>query len=318
MEEILIGVAIVLVVSSLLWPVSSIRLLRSEIILSAESFMLGIGKTASIYERAALRQERMQQQQTEDVAAAAGKVSPSQSEAERQQEDRVAMAGAALDAESENALLQSLLSSSSSVQMSLSRQARLLSEAVNEPVLIFNSFPSTAYRHIANTQRRIWCLILTIEPALELILRYQQQRIATAQTPSAAAAAASSGSSLTVKEEMFDLAAMRGEVRVLTAEALSLLSGCVSALQSGRPAKRGDGVTTVVREVRSLEKKFATNLNAIATRTREGCGLMLSSEAIVPIAVFLFAVVQLSEQLLILDAGVRRLLELEQPAAYED
>ena len=45
-----IGVAIALVISGVLWPVSSIRLLRTEVMLSLESFQVGLQNTLSVYE----------------------------------------------------------------------------------------------------------------------------------------------------------------------------------------------------------------------------------------------------------------------------
>ena len=50
MEEIIIGIAVALAISTVLWPVSSIRLLRSEIIVSTEAFSVGIEQTEAIYE----------------------------------------------------------------------------------------------------------------------------------------------------------------------------------------------------------------------------------------------------------------------------
>ena len=44
-EEICIGAALALLISSLLWPVSSIRLLRSEVLLSVTAFRMGLDKT---------------------------------------------------------------------------------------------------------------------------------------------------------------------------------------------------------------------------------------------------------------------------------
>ena len=49
MEEIVIGVAIALLISTVLWPVSSVGLLRSEMIVSIESFKAGIDRTISVY-----------------------------------------------------------------------------------------------------------------------------------------------------------------------------------------------------------------------------------------------------------------------------
>ena len=51
MEEISIGILVAVVVSSLLWPVSSIRLLRSEVMVSVGSFKQAVGDTMSIYDR---------------------------------------------------------------------------------------------------------------------------------------------------------------------------------------------------------------------------------------------------------------------------
>ena len=51
MEEISIGVLVAVLISSLLWPVSSIRLLRSEMMVSVESFKAAVGRTSEIYDR---------------------------------------------------------------------------------------------------------------------------------------------------------------------------------------------------------------------------------------------------------------------------
>ena len=45
-----IGVVIALMISSVLWPVSSIRLIRSEVMLSLGSFQVGLDNTLSVYE----------------------------------------------------------------------------------------------------------------------------------------------------------------------------------------------------------------------------------------------------------------------------
>ena len=51
MEEIGLAVLISVVLSSVLWPVSSIRLLRSEIMVSVESFKAAMGRTIEIYDK---------------------------------------------------------------------------------------------------------------------------------------------------------------------------------------------------------------------------------------------------------------------------
>ena len=51
MEEITIGIVIAVVLSSVLWPVNSIRLLRSEMMVSVESFKAAVGRTSEIYDR---------------------------------------------------------------------------------------------------------------------------------------------------------------------------------------------------------------------------------------------------------------------------
>ena len=50
-EEIVVGVGVALILSSLLWPVSSIRLLRSEVMVSVASFRQGLDKTMRIHDR---------------------------------------------------------------------------------------------------------------------------------------------------------------------------------------------------------------------------------------------------------------------------
>jgi Fusaric acid resistance protein family len=57
MEEIIIGVAIALAISTVLWPVSSIRLLRSEMMISLEAFQTATEKTMGIYERMVQRHD---------------------------------------------------------------------------------------------------------------------------------------------------------------------------------------------------------------------------------------------------------------------
>ena len=51
MEEIAIGILVAVVLSSVLWPVSSIRLLRSEMTVSVQSFKAAVGHTSEIYDR---------------------------------------------------------------------------------------------------------------------------------------------------------------------------------------------------------------------------------------------------------------------------
>ena len=51
MEEIAVGIVIAVVSSSVLWPVNSIRLLRSEMVVSVGSFKAAVGRTSEIYDR---------------------------------------------------------------------------------------------------------------------------------------------------------------------------------------------------------------------------------------------------------------------------
>ena len=51
MEEIAIGIVIAVVLSSLLWPVSSIRLLRSEMMVSVQSFKNAVEHMMTVYDK---------------------------------------------------------------------------------------------------------------------------------------------------------------------------------------------------------------------------------------------------------------------------
>ena len=190
--------------------------------------------------------------------------------------------------------------------MSLSRQSRLLGEAWNEPVLWFTSFPADSYKQLAVTVRRIWCLVLTIEPALEHILR--RQKLSRSLDPTA---------DPLLQEELLEVAGVRTEMRLMMREADAVLDRCCRALKDGRMEGRAR-VGRIVRCVAGIERAFAETVNEISRRVREGRARIVSSETIVPVAVFLSSAVQLAEQVLILDATVGRLLELEQPKGYDD
>ena len=65
MEEISIGVLVTVLISSLLWPVSSIRLLRSEMMVSVESFKAAVGRTMEIYDELVRHERPMEDTATE-------------------------------------------------------------------------------------------------------------------------------------------------------------------------------------------------------------------------------------------------------------
>ena len=192
-----------------------------------------------------------------------------------------------------------MLSASSSVQMSLSRQARLLSEVSSEPATFFSRFPFAAYEELMRVQRRIWSLILTLEPALRDILVTQ------------AAAAAE------VEAQLFDIPVLRMHVHALMGHIQHVLRVGVDALRTCR-ASDSEEMKAVVDTVHSMESGFALEMNDMAKRVREGHMQLMDSKAIVPITVFLYAAVQLAQQVLVLQAGINRLLQLEQPQTYDD
>ena len=196
-------------------------------------------------------------------------------------------------------MLSALLSYSVSVQMSMSRQTRLLSEAQNEPAILFTSFPTGQYQQLARMQRRIWSLILTLHPALEQIV--QTQRSARHA----------------VEDRLFNTPLFTNELRAMIDQVRLILDKCVLALQTGAEAdsEQTEMVAAVVVE---MEAAFASHMNDIAQNVREGKTRMLPSEVLVPITVFLYCAVQLAEQVLILSSGVQRLLELEHPTGYDD
>ena len=183
--------------------------------------------------------------------------------------------------------------------MSLSRQVRLLGEVNSEPATFFSRFPYTAYDELMRTQRRIWSLILTLEPALRDILVTQ------------AAAAAE------VEAQLFDIPVLRLHVQTLMHHIQHVLRACVDALECGQ-APESEEMRAVVDAVHSMESGFALEMNDMAKRVREGRMKMMASVAIVPITVFLYAAVQLAEQVLVLQAAIHRLLQLEQPHSYDD
>ena len=195
--------------------------------------------------------------------------------------------------------------------MSLSRQSRLLTEAVNEPAVLFTTFPADAYRHIGLTQRRVWCLVLTIQPALEQLLQRQRTQLLTPLGPSSL-----------LREEMFDVAGLWKEMKGMMSEVDRVLGRCTRVLEDGRGRGGGGGdgrgERVIVKGVQGIEREFARSLNDLSRKVREGRASIVSSETIVPIAVFLYAAVQLAEQTLILDAALARLIQLEQPKAYDD
>ena len=196
-------------------------------------------------------------------------------------------------------VLAALLSYSNSVQMSLSRQSRLMGEAVNEPTILFMPLPTSQYQQLLRIQRRIWSLILTLHPALEHIL----------QTQRAARHA--------IEHSLFRAPLFTDELRVMIDRVREVLDRCVAALQTGAQVD-GEQTEAVVGVVVEMEAAFATHMNGIAQSVREGKTSMFPSEVLVPITVFLYSAVRLAEQVLILSSGVQRLLELEHPSGYDD
>ena len=346
MEEIAIGVAIALGISTFLWPVSSVGLLRSEMIISIESFKTGIDRTISVYEQMASRQERrvkewvsrrrpsynlMQTGSSNLMRTGSSKhttanANANSDDAKAAAEGDIAISidqqppltgrsiSAAIETEiaEQNAALQSLFSTANSVQLSLARQYRLLAEAVNEPTFFFSPFPAAQYSLITRTERRIWCLILTIEPALEQILEQHKRAL----TDDGNGGYGRLGE-LEEEEALFDVSAIRNDIRLMSSEMGSLLTRSAEQLQNGRTEQLPQ-LEAVVCIVQAVEAAFATSMNEMAARVREGQGRLLRSEQIVPIAVFLYSAAQLAEQVLVLDSAVRRLLELEQPTTYDD
>ena len=320
MLEIVIGVAIALALSSVLWPVSSIRLLRSEMILSCDATKQSIHQTSDIYDRMAVRyhsrQRRRQAQSTvkqpevEELKARRNSVSDSQAQytltIHKEEGERLSgmMEEIAYDIHQEDALLQSLVSTSHSVQMSLSRQERLLGEASHEPATFFYTFPVDSYQRLASTQRRIWCLVLTLEPALRCLLeeQWQHQRRTAGDEE---------------MEELFNVPVLGAELQRLVPQMLEVLSACSVGLQSGCLMPRA-GMRGISTTVQKMEGAFADSMNDLAQRVREGKTAMMRSQAIVPLAVFLYSAAQLVEQVLTLEAQVRRMLELERPQGYDD
>ena len=344
MEEIVIGVAIALGLSSLLWPVSSVRLLRSEMVLSIDSFKLGINRTIAVYEEMACRQERRVKERasakrlhhtgidslnsgsSELTATASSTLSGHGEGEELKVADSAAidiahappLTGRAVSEQIEseiaaqNEALRSLFSATNSVQQSLARQHRLMSEAVFEPTWFVASFPAAQYQLIMRTERRIWCLILTLEPALEAILEQHRRALdCDAQGEYGRL------EELEAEEAMFDVTAIRYDIQLMAREMGALLNSSAAQLQSGR-TEQSQQLEAVVCIVQAVEAAFASSMNEMAARVREGQGRLLRSEQIVPIAVFLYSAAQLAEQVLILDSAVRRLLEVEQPTTYDD
>ena len=336
MEEIVIGVVIALAISTLLWPVSSVRLLRSEMIISIDSFKAGINRTISVYEQMALRQERRVRERqarrrndahlvhSDSYKLMTTGSSNGSDEAKAVDSSTITIGvdepltcreiSQQIESEiaEQNAALQSLFSTANSVQLSLARQYRLLSEAVNEPTFFFSPFPAAQYSLITRTERRIWCLILTIEPALEQILEQHKRALADDGRGGYGRLG-----ELEEEEAMFDVSAIRNDIQLMSSEMAKLLTSSAAQLQSGQ-TEQSQKLEAVVCIVQAVEAAFATSMNEMAARVREGQGRLLRSEQIVPIAVFLYSAAQLAEQVLVLDSAVRRLLEVEQPTTYDD
>ena len=344
MEEIVIGVVIALGISTLLWPVSSVRLLRGEMVVSIESFKVGINRTIGVYEEMASRQERRIKERAAKrhrdgnnlMQSGSSKLMTTGSsnsaggmdgdEAKACDSSTITMnlnmdeplTGRAISEQIESeiaqqsAALKALFSTANSVQLSLARQYRLLSEAVNEPTFFFSPFPAAQYSLITRTERRIWCLVLTIEPALEQIL--EQHKRALADDGSGGYGRLGE---LEEEEAMFDVSAIRSDIQLMASEMATLLTSSATQLQSGQ-TEQSQKLEAVVCIVQAVEAAFATSMNEMAARVREGQGRLLRSEQIVPIAVFLYSAAQLAEQVLVLDSAVRRLLEVEQPTTYDD
>ena len=341
MEEICIGVCIALGISTLLWPVSSVRLLRGEMVVSIESFKVGIMRTINVYEEMACRQERRIRERAakrhrhssllhtgsshllnigssssadgltngDDVKAADSSVldisdEPLTGREVSQQIER--------EIAEQNAALQALFSTANSVQLSLARQYRLLADAASEPTFFFSPMPTAQYALITRTERRIWCLILTIEPALEMILEQHKRALEDDGRGGYGRLG-----ELEEEEAMFDVSAIRSDIQLMSTEMSTLLTSSATQLQSGQ-TEQSQKLEAVVCIVQAVEAAFATSMNEMAARVREGQGRLLRSQQIVPISVFLYSAAQLAEQVLVLDTAIRRLLEVEQPTTYDD
>ena len=183
--------------------------------------------------------------------------------------------------------------------MSLSRQTRLLGEALNEPSTLFTPFPAGQYQQLHRIQRRIWSLVLTLHPALETIVHTQRS------------------ARQAVEDRLFRVPLFNNEMRVMIEQMRLVLDKCVNALQTGAHVD-GEEMELVVALVVEMESSFAAHMNDIAQNVREGRTRMVASEVLVPITVFLYSAVQLAEQVLLLSSAVQRLLELEAPTSYDD
>ena len=346
-EEIVIGVVIACLISSLLWPVSSIRLLRSEVMLSLEAFEAGLIKTLGVYEKLADKHQGWTQGRKASRAWRAGGADGKGGGGSQAAHHRAIARRADHQRRGDQprqlrmtrtrwlprrmrvsqppqpllviacrpssycispflsllslcvSVLSSLLSDSSRVQLSLSRQTRLLGEVNSEPATFFSRFPLPAYEELMRIQRRIWSLVLTLEPALRDILLTQAKAAAE------------------VEAELFDLPVMRSHIKALIGHIQQVLRSAVSALRTGK-ASNEEEVRVVVETVHAMEAGFSDELNDMARRVKEGRMKMMHSKAIVPVTCFLYSAVQLAEQVLVLEAAINRLLQLEQPQAYDD
>ena len=200
-------------------------------------------------------------------------------------------------------MLAALLSHSSTVHMSLSRQTSLVAEALNEPSTLFTPFNTAQYQQLHRTQRRIWSLILTLHPALDTLLHTQRQTRHLVQHR--------------LLSHHHTPRLFNAEMRTMLSQMAAVLDRCVAALQTGA-AVEVEEMELVVALVVEMEAAFAAKMNEIAQNVREGKTRMLPSEVLVPLTVFLYSAVQLAEQVLILSSGVQRLLELERPLDYDD
>lgn len=331
MVDIAIGVFIALFISSIFFPTSSIRRLRGEIILSIDSMKSAVDKTIAIYDSLVSKDEmkrlnRYRSQNTlptvlssirsqnlndghvhEDdhdhrsfvadrsineltvsIPEPESPVSPMPSS-----HDTVHIEKANDDLADENDLLARLVDHSTSVQMSLARQAILLGEAVYEPVSFFHTFPTAQYREISTILRRLWRLILTLEPALRAVAAHSRS---------------------TDNSHIFQQSA---SLRVMLRDVDTVLGECKRSVASGVVSDEFD-CQSLTLTAQTIQADFAHSMNEMAFQIRQGKMALFPTDLLVPNAVFLHGSLETSQLVLILEQAIRRLSVLEGPVGYDD
>lgn len=332
MIEISLGILVYLLFSSILWPVSSIRMLRSEMIVAIQACNSATAASSDIFSRIIKREKQIEKAQSIHTNSTTLDQATSEFLKENAHSvgGTVKLSSSSHDIEvivseaDQDEMLRQLLHHSSSVGTSLGKQSIHLFDAITEPIAILIPVPETQYRTVMANIRHCWEVVLTIEPALRQVLAHQVEQAATHPT--------------TCNDAIKRIGQFDSNLRVLIDHIRTLFALCTSMLVTGNPAltieelkcetkllntgsSSADVIAASIKQLRTAQFDLTLRLaNQFAEAEPDAHGphaqiLGLDS---VPMTVFVHMTMKLCMEALILDLNIRRLLKLERPIYYDD